>query len=257
MWTRHEVKQRGREAFKLNYWRCVLVAFIFAIVTGGCSGGSSYRASNTNPSSGSPIETVLPEEAEEALSSPDQITDVLSENKVLIVIFILVFLVIFIIVAVIGFVIKAFLLNPIEVGCRNFFIDNLNEPSMLSSLSRGFDVNYKNVVRIMFFRDLYLFLWALIPIAGIFIAIVKSYSYLMVPYIVAENPDIDKDEAFSFSINMMDGQKWRAFVLALSFIGWHILGVLTLFILELFYVMPYQQSTGAALYEKIDSIYNA
>ncbi|MDD6580855.1 MAG: DUF975 family protein, partial [Lachnospiraceae bacterium] len=44
------------------------------------------------------------------------------------------------------------------------------------------------------------------------------------------------------------GQKWNAFVLDLSFIGWHILSAFTLGILGVFYVMPYYYQTSAELY---------
>ena len=45
----------------------------------------------------------------------------------------------------------------------------------------------------------------------------------------------------------------------LSFIGWHILGLLTLGIVEVFWTIPYQSSTNATLYEalkylKIESV---
>ena len=49
----------------------------------------------------------------------------------------------------------------------------------------------------------------------------------------------------------MTGNKWKAFVLDLSFIGWEILSVLTCGILTIFYVNPYILSTNAALYEKL------
>ena len=39
--------------------------------------------------------------------------------------------------------------------------------------------------------------------------IVKHYEYLMVPYIIAENPAMDYKEAFQISKQMMDGEKWK------------------------------------------------
>ncbi len=42
--------------------------------------------------------------------------------------------------------------------------------------------------------------------------IVKSYEYKMIPYILAENPQISRKRAFEISKNMMDGEKWNAFV---------------------------------------------
>lgn len=71
----------------------------------------------------------------------------------------------------------------------------------------------------------------------------------MIPYILAENENITTDEAFIRSKEMMDGNKWNAFVLDLSFIGWEILNAFTLGILGIFYVNPYIHQTDAALYD--------
>ena len=73
----------------------------------------------------------------------------------------------------------------------------------------------------------------------------------MIPYILADNPEMSKDEAFALSKKMMDGQKWNAFVLDLSFIGWELLSVLTCGLLSIFYVDPYRAATNAALYEAL------
>ena len=35
MWTIAEIKERGKRAFKGNYWLCVLVAFLMAVFTTG------------------------------------------------------------------------------------------------------------------------------------------------------------------------------------------------------------------------------
>ena len=58
-------------------------------------------------------------------------------------------------------------------------------------------------------------------------------------------------EAFAKSKEMMQGNKWNAFVLDLSFIGWHILGVCTLGIVEIFYAAPYNFITDAELYHAL------
>ena len=42
MWTIGEVKSIGKAAFKANYWKCVLVALILGVV----SGGATYTIKN-------------------------------------------------------------------------------------------------------------------------------------------------------------------------------------------------------------------
>lgn len=157
---------------------------------------------------------------------------------------ILIVLVIFVLMLLVD----VFIINPFEVGCRRFFIRNLNEPAQIGNIGYGFDNNYRNVAKTMFFRDLFTVLWSLLFIIP---GIVKAYEYMMIPYLLADNPQMTKEQAFAESKRMMQGQKWKAFVLDLSFIGWYILSGLTLGILAIFYVSPYVNATHAALYEAL------
>ena len=271
MWTRGELKGKGMAAFKANYWKCVLVALIVSLISGGLSSGSGYKSSgnateminefkdrvgsgSTSGASESFDFGSFDSSQENDHSSGSTGSNGSMDTAAIVIVMVVVFIVV-LIAMVIGMAIAAFLLNPIKVGCNRFFVKNLDEPAELGNLSRGFDGNYMNVVKVNFFRDLYLFLWALIPIAGVFIAIVKKYEYMMIPYLLADDPDMDKETAFATSKEMMDGNKWNAFVLKLSFIGWHILALFTLGILEIFYVSPYENSTLAALYERLSGGY--
>ena len=77
--------------------------------------------------------------------------------------------------------------------------------------------------------------------------IIKAYEYSMIPYLLAENPNLSADEAFYLSKQMTTGQKADLFVLDLSFIGWIILGLICCGIGILF-VLPYPQATRAEVY---------
>lgn len=90
-------------------------------------------------------------------------------------------------------------------------------------------------------------LWTF-TIVGIFI---KYYSYFLVPYILAENPDIGTLEAITLSRKMMKGHKWQCFIFELSFIGWKILGMLTLGILDIVYTNPYMVASFSEFYVAI------
>ena len=79
--------------------------------------------------------------------------------------------------------------------------------------------------------------------------IVKSYEYMMIPYLLAEHPEMTRQEAFAESKQMMDGNKWDAFVLDLSFIGWFILEKISFGLAGLFFVRPYYETVFAELYE--------
>ena len=77
---------------------------------------------------------------------------------------------------------------------------------------------------------LYTFLWSLLFINP---GIVKSFSYAMTPYILAEHPEMTASQAIDASKYMMQGNKWRLFCLRFSFIGWILLSVVPVFLVVL------------------------
>lgn len=90
-------------------------------------------------------------------------------------------------------------------------------------------------------------LWTLTIIGGF----IKHYSYRLVPYIVAENPDIPATEAITLSRNMMKGHKWECFLFDCSFLGWQILSMLTLGLVGIFYADPYYASALSEYYARL------
>lgn len=135
--------------------------------------------------------------------------------------------------------------NPFSVGVDKFFADNAADKAPLNDLTMGFTVSYVRNILAMLLRDLFITLWSLLFIIP---GIVKTYSYRMVPYILADDPTIDAKAAIDLSRTMMHGQKWKSFVLDLSFIGWYWLSILTLGLVGLFYVNPYKAAADAELY---------
>ncbi|MBQ9010469.1 MAG: DUF975 family protein [Clostridia bacterium] len=99
----------------------------------------------------------------------------------------------------------------------------------------------------LFVRSLFSFLWTLTLVGGV----IKHYSYLMVPYIAAENPDISPLEAIRLSRRMMNGHKWECFLLDLSFTGWHLLGFITFGFADILWVTPYHLSTFTEVYVRL------
>lgn len=84
---------------------------------------------------------------------------------------------------------------------------------------------------------MFLVLWALIPIAGVIIILIKSYSYNLAIYLTARK-EAGGTEAITMSRRMMHGHKFDWFVLNFSFIGWLLLSVVTLGLASI-YVSPY------------------
>ena len=233
MWTRSELKEKGKTVFRATYWKCVLVALISAIVTGSLTSAASAGA---NVGSGDVSYNLIPSH------------DGFNGFRTTGVLWMLTaFVGVTVIVLLVGLALDICIFNPLEVGTKRFFVYNLNRPAELNELGFGFSGNYVNTIKIMFKKELYTFLWSLLFVIP---GIVKAYEYRMIPYLLAENPNISEEEAFGRSRQMMDGQKWNVFVLDLSFIGWHILGVLTLGLVDVFWTQPYQEMTNAALYER-------
>lgn len=98
-----------------------------------------------------------------------------------------------------------------------------------------------------FLCGLYTALWALLFVIP---GIIKSYSYAMTPFILADRPELTANEAITRSRALMDGHKFELFVLELSFIGWELLSVLTLGI-GLLWLIPYMSAARAAFYREI------
>lgn len=275
MWTRKELKEKGKLSFKRNYWKAVLVSLLLVFMVRGAvnfgfggRGGSNESDANAVTTQAEQSETVgqdqdiieLPEivlnpsdliDSDDPDSIPVGFTDFLIELRntiggigilALVVGGILLFIVLFIVIAAI----HAFLFNPLEAGTARFFVRNLNDKAEIRELAYCYDHGYLNVVKTVFLRDLYIVLWGLLLIIP---GIIKSYEYRMVNYILAENPEMNTKDVFAMSRDMMRGNKWRAFVLDLSFIGWHLLSLITIGLAGIFYVFPYRNMTNAALYE--------
>lgn len=140
------------------------------------------------------------------------------------------------------FGIAAFYLSVIRAGDIQF-------TTLFSSSFEGF----AKKLGTMWLQILYIFLWSLLLwIPGI----VKSYSYAMTEYILLDNPELTANEAITKSREMMNGYKWKLFVLDLSFIGWRILCMIPLLgtVLGLLYVNPYYTATRAQFYEELKAI---
>lgn len=95
--------------------------------------------------------------------------------------------------------------------------------------------------------SVFTFLWTLLFIVP---GIIKSYSYSMSYFILADNPGMSANDARKMSMKIMYGNKWRLFCLDFSYIGWSLLSILTLGIL-LLWVVPYMQVAHAEFYQDL------
>lgn len=233
MWDRVTFKNRAKAIMKEHYWK-VFIACILASLLGatGSGGGIEFEYDSN---SGGMINL------DAGLFNFDIPVDYLS----LALGFMLVSVVSVAIIA--GIVLSTFVINILRVGfCRYLVLtQQYGRPAEIGEIFWGFSCgHYMNLVKAMFFHDLYIFLWMLLFIIP---GIVKAYEYTCVPYILAEHPEMDYREVLDRSVAMTDGHKFDIFVLALSFFGWNLLGTL-LFGIGTLFVIPYIQLTNGEMY---------
>lgn len=268
MWTRSRLKEVAKAALHRNYWKIVLVSMILVLLGCETSGltfhkttyqtdseeGTREMKSGSLPTGKRSIISIKKRADSDNVTvetigggefASDDVEISVMEGMLIGVVAVIVFLVIFAVALAIILVVDVFLLNPFSVGGKRFMIKSVEDVAQVKEIAFGFDHSYKNIVKVMFRTDLSIFLWSLLFIVP---GIIKMYEYYMVPYILTENPDMDYRAAMQMSREMMDGNKWKTFVLGLSFILWDILGALTLGIVEVLYVQPYRCLTFAALY---------
>lgn len=245
VWYCRDLKYRAKQAFRKNYWAAVVVSLILAIAVGiGSGGGGSSSVANTVTHT-----EVYDGTLRFSMNSAAPFVWLLSAFA----------LGALLILGSIFILLKIFVGNVLEVGARGFYIENLySAPSVGKILAPFRSGQYWNIVKIMFFRDLFIFLWTLLFVIP---GIVKSYEYKMIPYLLAENPGMSKQEAFDRTREMMYGQKGNAFVLDLSFLPGLFLNAFTFNILGILYLQPYMDATQAELYDVLaapssENLYN-
>lgn len=228
MWIRADLKARAKAALHDNWLNAIVVSLIAGILGVGAAshaGGSSQHAETISETAG----------------NTGLLEGLLIAGTV--------FLVAVIVIAI-GLAIKCLLTNPVEVGRDRFYIVNRggDKPSigmLFSCFEQEQRPYYRNVVKTMFLVDIKILIGVLLFIVpGIYL----MYVYRMVPFILATNPGMDSFEVQQLSKVMMAGQKWNAFILDLSFIGWDIVASIV-FGLGYLLLDPYKAATNAELYD--------
>lgn len=85
-------------------------------------------------------------------------------------------------------------------------------------------------------------------VLGLLPGVTAWYRYAMVPYLIAEFPDLSVMDAMRESRRLMKGKKWRLFCLQLSFLGWDLLAAFFTLGIGYLWLMPYMQAADAAFY---------
>ena len=287
MFSRSIIKKKAKSAFYRNWKSCIIICFIYTILVGGTVISVNkqldfdYRdniktINNIEGKSNSDIVNSFisglnnEEEREEPAFLASATRGVLSSlvnnvsksgsylfgvlnaiNQALFKDRIWASIII-IIGAVISLFYWIFVSKVLEVGKSRFFLENRRyTKTKANKLILPYRLNKTtSTAYTMFLKNLYTVLWGFTIVGGF----IKYYSYYLVPYIIAENPNMKTKDVLKLSKDMMNGYKWEMFKLDLSFILYYILGFLTLNISNLVFTNPYIESTKAEAYMYIREI---
>ena len=283
MWKRNELKFRAKKSIKMNYWTAIVVCFILALFTGefGTSILGLWQSRDSVMPNYLQVEQMKKEEKiiEKEDNSIEYITkegikktvdekqvkllEILNNNlnsitktqKYVLKLWDAIISfnmkntgigITLSIAAIISFCFTVFVANPLSIGGKKYFIKaRVDSNTKIGIIKEVFkDKSLINIAIIIFLKNVYNTLWYITIIGGF----IKAYEYRMIPYILADNPKIKRKEAFKLSKQMMKKNKWKTFILDLSFLGWNILSVLTYGLLSLLYVNLYNAATIAELY---------
>lgn len=279
MIKRKVLKQEGRKSIKKNYWIAIFVCLLALLFAGSYQEENiNYNINNVNNVNNNYIDINnsnydITSEVLETIFKTDNIDDVKVYPEVTNGVFRVVFNVmtqferilfkavksimnifdsnkagifITLIIYVLTFTYRIFLAKPLVIGVKRFFLETrLYSKTKFNRMFYCFNKNhYLKTVATCLRKNIYLFLWNLTIVGGI----IKHYSYWLVDYLIAENPNLSSKEAILLSRKMMQGYKWEAFKLDMSFLGWNLLKLCTFGLTGMLYSNAYQEATNVEFY---------
>lgn len=185
MWTRELLKTNAKNCLRQNFWPAMLVCMAYTALADLGTNGNGFRVSVDLDHLDSKVITAA------------------------------------LLALLLSAVWRFLFIYPLSVGLARRFMEARTGNPPFSTLFGAFrSGDYKNIVKVMFFQHLYIFLYSLLLVIP---GIIRTYEYYLVPYLLAENPQMDDYRARALSKQIMDGEKMNVFVLELSFLGWGIL----------------------------------
>lgn len=217
MRSREEIKSIAKERFRANYWICVFAPLLITLALNAITFIFSV------PTNFSTLD----------LAGYTDVSDLMDST----------------LLASIGSIILLIFTGPLSIGLNHFHIMNiLGRDVSVGTPFRSAFTNFGRKLGGFLWKVLFLYLWTLLLIIP---GIIKSLSYAMSDYILADCPNVKARDALTLSKRIMKGHKTELFVFQLSFLGWLFLNALTFGILGLFYVTPYMNNALATYYLEV------
>lgn len=241
MFNRSQLKARAKSVLAVHYWPVFLIIFLAGVI----ESVSGFIMS--------PTTAITSNVAGFALLIPT--------------------LLYLIMTTILSVAVSTFVLSPVTVGVKRFLLNTARQNSaQISDLIYGFKNGYMTIATASLIKTLILLAcplictvifivtavaYSTIPlfavsatlllILSIIPMFIKYYDYYLTDYILADNPNMPWRDVLKASKAIMKGNRFKTFVLNLSFLGWILLGILACGIGVMF-VDPYIQATDAQLY---------
>ena len=225
MLTSKELRVKAWNSLKGKYWRAFLVILVLGLLA---SGGTSLQTSSQTLTE--TINLVDPSEMDETMELGAAVVGTIAAAM-----------------AVVGMAISLFVGNAADVGLAHYFILNTDSKPSFADAFDGFKGKYLRNIGTLLLVGIKLALGSLLLVVP---GIIKSFEYAIIPYILADDPEISSKEAFRKAKEMMMGNKWRLFKLNLSFFGWFVLCVVTCGLGTPF-LLPYVSAANAEFYAEL------
>jgi uncharacterized membrane protein len=145
-------------------------------------------------------------------------------------------------------------LSPLSVGYSWTFLSVIrasakDDKIRFGSLFQAFSEisTYLKLIGTYLVMMILVILWTCLLIVP---GIIKAFAYSQTYFVLKDHPKMGILDAITESRKLMDGYKWKYFVMQLSFIGWIFLCIITLGI-GFLWLSPYMTSTYASFYDHL------
>lgn len=257
------LKRTALDALRGNWWIAILTGFVAGLLGGGIISGDTSIATDLLEN----VQDLLQEGRNLPHADPPFYTLLVGMAGI----------------ASVYEIVKFVIGGVIRLGYANFNLKLLDKkPFAFTDLFSYFPY-FRTGFIMNLLVQLYTLLWSLLFIIP---GIIKSFSYAMTPYVLAENPTMSARDAITRSCDMMEGNRLSLFYLHVSFIGWDLLcfapmgiwltvmpllnvsgdnyfalfGVLPCLLATLAIcsaVVPYKEAAHAAFYRNVSAAYAA
>lgn len=137
----------------------------------------------------------------------------------------------------------------VEVGFAAFMVKFIHDKEYNIKDLFAYTNDYVRIFVTKLLSGIFIALWSLLLIVP---GVMKAYAYSLISLLLADDKykDLSYMDILKKSEEIMNGHKMDLFIFDLSFVGWHLLAILTLGLLEI-WIAPYYTT---ARYKMLDDI---